>query len=96
MSQSETSESKDASVSEHTKLCGALKATRAFSHYVYGDPLPCYARYFNGDGEPAKAEDAVAVYVRCERERGHTGRHLARGIEPWGDDCVSGPSGAEA
>ena len=65
------------------KVCNALKTTRVFSHYDYGDPLPAYARYFSSDGVPTTMGKAATTYVRCEREAGHDGKHLARFTEPW-------------
>ena len=67
------------------ELCGALKPTHVFSHHAYGDPLPVYARYFDSDGNTVEIRDAAVVYVRCSRECGHPGVHLAHGWKPWKD-----------
>lgn len=67
-----------------TRLCGALMSTKVFHHYPYGDPLPAYARYV-GEDSPVEKRDAITVYVRCEREAGHPGKHLARGTTGWTD-----------
>ncbi len=68
---------------EHPKLCGAMKKTYIFSHYAYGDPLPIWARYFDSAGEPVGIKDAAPVYIRCQREAEHPGKHLALDMEPW-------------
>lgn len=60
------------------KRCKAVSAQKVFSHYAYGDPLPVYARYVSENGAvPIDDPDAITVWVRCQREAGHTGMHLA-------------------
>lgn len=71
---------------EKFKLCGALKATKVFSHYAYGDTLPVYARFYDSDGKPAEIQDAVNVFVSCQREYDHEGMHLALTSDPWEDE----------
>lgn len=66
-------------------ICEALRETRVFSHYAYGDPLPVYAMYFDGEGKSVSIDEAAVVYVNCQREAGHAGKHLARGVAPWED-----------
>ncbi len=62
--------------------CDARRETLVFSHYAYGDPQPVYAR-FHGEEGPTTEGEAITVYARCEREAGHSGLHLARGMQPW-------------
>lgn len=69
------------------KQCESRMASRVFSHYAYGDPLPVYARYI-GENDDVAANDPeiITVYVRCEREAGHAGKHLARSTAGWTDE----------
>lgn len=66
--------------------CESRLPTVVFSRYAYGDPLPVYARFVGEEGVDAKCEDAIPVYVRCEREAGHAGKHLARETVGWTDE----------
>lgn len=72
-------------------LCDAVIGSQVFNGYAYGDPLPIYARYIGEDDDSVTISEAVTIYVRCERETGHLGRHAARGPYVW-DDADSGGS----
>lgn len=65
------------------EICAALWETKVFSHYAYGDPLPTNAEYIAEGNKTASYDDAISVYVRCEREAGHPGKHLARHTSGW-------------
>lgn len=73
--------------------CKSRLATKVFSHYAYGDPLPIYARFVGEDDLSVAENDpgAITIYIRCEREDGHSGKHLARGTSGWMDaDAANG------
>lgn len=72
--------------------CEERFARKVFSHYAYGDPMPVYARYY-GEDDPVVGEYAITVYVRCEREAGHPGKHLATQAGPW---LTESPQATEA
>jgi hypothetical protein len=66
------------------ETCHAVRKTKVLDHYAYGDPQPRFARYV-ADNEEGSApfDEAITIYVQCEREKGHTGQHLARGVGGW-------------
>jgi hypothetical protein len=68
-------------MSEH-KQCEATLASAVFSHHAYGDPLPIWERFVGEDNAVAR-DEAIEIYIRCERPAGHTGKHLARGTRGW-------------
>jgi len=69
------------------ELCGALRPQRVFSHYAYGDPLPVYARYISEGDEAAEvgSPEVITIYVACQREAGHAGKHLSTANRGWVD-----------
>lgn len=67
------------------ELCGALHPQQVFSYYAYGDPLPVYARFVAEEDETER-EEAITVYVACQREAGHTGKHLSTANRGWFDE----------
>ena len=75
------------------ELCGALHPQHVFSHYAYGDDLPVYWR-FVADGEPTTADEAITIYVACQREAGHGGKHLASSNKGWTDEDLLPQPGA--
>jgi len=64
------------------EFCRAARPSAVFDHYEFGDPQPRFARWVGEDG-PTELREAITVYVRCEREAGHSGPHLARGGGTW-------------
>lgn len=73
---------------ERIKLCGALLPQHVFSHYAYGDPLPIYARFISDAEEATRADDAITIYVACQREAGHSGKHLASANRGWSPELL--------
>ncbi len=71
----------DPAVSE-TVLCGALHPQQVYSHHAYGELLPAYAR-FVGEDEPVPRDKAITIYVACQREAGHSGKHLSAANKGW-------------
>ena len=69
--------------SERKELCGAQHEARVFTHYAYGDPLPVYARFVGEDSNDAGESEALIIYVTCQREADHAGRHLAYKFGAW-------------
>jgi hypothetical protein len=65
--------------------CESRLKTKVFSHYAYGDPMPHNAIYIKED-DAVRGDEPIAVYARCEREAGHTGKHLARHTNGWTDE----------
>ena len=65
------------------ELCDKQHEAHVFTHYAYGDPLPCYARYVGETGNDTSIKDALIVYVSCQREKDHSGKHLAYKFGAW-------------
>jgi len=60
------------------KLCGALKPTHALQRYAWGDPLPHNALFTSEGDEPVFSEERpIQIYIACQREKGHPGKHLS-------------------
>jgi hypothetical protein len=68
------------------ETCSAYIRSRVFAGYAYGDPLPTYSQFVGEEGDVDRDAEPIWVYVRCERETGHLGKHLARGTSGWTDD----------
>lgn len=64
--------------------CDSRVPAQVFSSYAFGDPVPWNALYIGEEGEVDR-DEAITIYVRCEREAGHTGKHLARKTKAWSD-----------
>ncbi len=65
--------------------CSARRPTKVFSRYAWGDPMPHNALFVGEEGDTGH-DKAITIYVRCEREAGHEGKHLASGTQGWMDD----------
>ena len=65
------------------ELCGAQHESRVLSYYACGDSLPIYARYVGETDNNATVNEALIVYVSCQRENGHAGKHLALTYGSW-------------
>lgn len=66
-------------------LCNNIHSVRVFHHYAYGDPLDIYARYVGELDNDAKYDNAIMIHISCQREVGHSGKHLAYGTLGWED-----------